>query len=134
MDNNDPRGYQVWHKQGKHYHHVAYVESNALGAIVMTTHGFMGYARWQDNPRVTAQSGAHRSTTIGDVLINRAGQSLEIAADDGLRLKPIAPIDQSRDAKAAGTNDAATAVPNPAPNSARRARFQKRDPAKGQER
>jgi hypothetical protein len=91
---NEPVGFQVWHKQGKQYEYVATVESNALGAILMTTHGFMGYERWQDNPGVSAVLGEHRSTDIGDVLIGRDGQSLEIAADDGLRLKPIAPIDR----------------------------------------
>ena len=50
--------------------------------------------RWQDNPAVTATPGEHRSTDIGDVLIGRDGQSLEISGDDGLRLKPIAAIDR----------------------------------------
>ncbi len=95
---DEPVGYAVWHKQGNQYKHVASVESNALGAILMTTHGFMGYARWQDNPRVTATPGEHRSTTIGDVLIH-AGQSLEISADNGLHLKPIAAIDQAQAAE-----------------------------------
>ena len=40
---NEPVGFQVWHRHGKQYEHVASVESNALGAIMMTTHGFMGY-------------------------------------------------------------------------------------------
>jgi hypothetical protein len=107
---DEPRGFQVWHKQGERYEHVATVESNALGAIMMTTRGFMGYARWQDNPAVTAMPGEHRSTTIGDVLIGRDGQSLEIAADGGLHLKPIAPIDQSpSDAK--GTRPGPEAPP-----------------------
>ncbi len=91
---DEPRGFQVWHKQGKHYEHVATVESNALGAIVMTTHGFMGYGRWPDNPAVSAMPGEHRSTTIGDVLIGPDGRSLQIAADDGLHLRPIAPVDR----------------------------------------
>lgn len=60
----------------------------------MTTHGFMGYERWPDNPGVSARPGEHRSTDIGDVLIGRDGRSLQIAADDGLHLKPIAPIDR----------------------------------------
>lgn len=91
---DEPHGFQVWHKQGRHYEHVATVESNALGAILMTSHGFMGYARWQDNPAVAAMPGDHRSTTIGDVLIGPDGRSLELSADDGLSLKPIAPVDR----------------------------------------
>ena len=91
---DEPVGFLVWHKQGRHYEYVASVESNALGAILMTTHGFMGHERWQDNPGVSATPGEHRSTDIGDVLIGPDGRSMEIAADDGLRLKPIAPIDR----------------------------------------
>jgi hypothetical protein len=91
---DEPIGFQVWHKQGQHYEYVASIESNALGAIMMTTHGFMGYQRWQDNPGVSPALGEHRSTDIGDVLIGRDGQTLEIAAEDGLRLKPIASIDR----------------------------------------
>jgi hypothetical protein len=90
--NDEPVGFQVWHKQGQRYAYVASVESNALGAIMMTTHGFLGYQRWPDNPAVSAAPGDHRSTDIGDVLIGRDGRSLEIAADDGLHLKPIAPV------------------------------------------
>jgi hypothetical protein len=41
-----------------------------------------------------AAPGEHRSTDIGDVLIGRDGQSLQIAADDGLHLKPIASVDR----------------------------------------
>lgn len=93
---NEPTGFQVWHKRDSQYHYVASVESNALGAMLMTTHGFMGHERWQDNPAVTATPGEHRSTTIGDVLIGPDGRSLEIAAEDGLRLKPIAPVDGDR--------------------------------------
>ena len=90
----EPVGFQVWHKLGQHYEHVASVQSNPLGAIMMTTHGFMGYKRWPENPAVSAVPGEHRSTDIGDVLIGPDGYSLEIAADDDLRLKPIAPIDR----------------------------------------
>jgi hypothetical protein len=86
---DEPVGYAVWHKHGDYYKHVASVESNALGAMLMTTHGFMGYERWQDNPGVTAMPGEHRSTTIGDVLVGRDRQPLEITAEEGLRLKPI---------------------------------------------
>jgi hypothetical protein len=110
---DEPVGIQIWHKQGKHYEHVATVESNALGAIVMTTHGFMGYPRWQDNPAVTAMPGDHRSTTIGDVLIGPDGRSLELSADDGLSLKPIAPVDQSpSDAKGTPEKPRGEADPN----------------------
>ncbi len=94
---DEPTGYQVWHKRGERHERVAFVESNALGAMLMTTHGFMGYARWQDHPRVTATPGEHRSTTIGDVLIGRDGQPLEIASKGGLHLKPFAAIDRVSD-------------------------------------
>jgi hypothetical protein len=79
---------------------------------MMTTHGFMGYDRWQDNPRVTAVPGGHRSNTTGDVLIH-AGQSLEIAADNGLHLKPTASIDK---APAAAERRSAAASQPASPN------------------
>jgi hypothetical protein len=91
---NEPIGFQVWHKQDNGYQYVASVGSNALGAIMMTTHGFMGYGRWQDNPGVSAAPGEHRSTDIGDVLIGRDGRSLKITGDDDLRLQPILPVDR----------------------------------------
>jgi hypothetical protein len=94
FSSDEPVGFQVWHKLRQRYEFVASVESNALGAIMMTTHGFMGYERWPDNPAASAAPGEHRSTDIGDVLIGRDGQSLEISADDGLRLKPIAHVDR----------------------------------------
>jgi hypothetical protein len=112
----EPVGFQVWHKQGTQYRHVATVNSTALGAMLMTTHGFMDYPRWQDNPAVMAMPGEHRSTTIGHVLIGQDGQSLEIAADDGLRLKPVASIAPK---PSAGTDPAHSA------------KFQKRDESKG---
>jgi hypothetical protein len=122
---DEPTGFQVWHKQGKEYRYVADVNSNALGAMLMTTHGFMDYPRWQDNPAVTATPGEHRSTTLGDVLIGRDGQALEIAADDGLRLKPIAPIGQRQEAKALTPST---------PDPARRAQYQQKDSAKALDR
>jgi hypothetical protein len=68
---DEPVGFQVWHKHGQHYEYVASVESNALGAMLMTTHGFMGHDRWQNKPRVASMPREHSSTTIGDVLIGR---------------------------------------------------------------
>ena len=127
----EPVGYQVWHKQGEHHQYVAYVESNALGAMLMTTNGFMGFERWQDNPRVKAVPGEHRSTTLGDILINREGNSHEIAGDRryGLLLKPVGPT------QAAGKDDVSAAVPKPSvPNSARRAQFQSKDKDRGLDR
>jgi hypothetical protein len=124
---DEPTGFQVWHRQGKEYRHVADVNSNALGAMLMTTHGFMDYPRWQDNPRVTAMPGEHRSTTLGDVLIGRDGQALEISGGrrEGLWLKPIAPI---------GQRQRAEALTPSTPDPARRAKFQRRYPDRGQDR
>ncbi|MGO9467720.1 MAG: hypothetical protein ACLQVF_26590 [Isosphaeraceae bacterium] len=97
---DEPTGFQVWHKRGEGYERVASVESNALGAILMTIHGFDGHARWQDNPRVTAMPGEHRSTTIGDVLIARDGQPWEISSQGSLHLEPFGAIDRvSADSK-----------------------------------
>jgi hypothetical protein len=89
---NEPVGYQVWHKQGGDYQYVAFVESNALGAMMTTTHGFLGVERWQNNPGVTAMDGEHRSTTIGDVLIDRSGRNWKITAYNGLSLTPVDPV------------------------------------------
>jgi hypothetical protein len=91
---DEPVGFQVWHKQGERYEHVATVDSNALGAVMLTMHGFMGHERWQDNPAVRAMPGGHRSTTIGDVLIGPDGRPLQLSADHGLSLKPIASVDR----------------------------------------
>ena len=126
---DEPTGYRVWHRQGDRYACVAHVESNALGAMMMTTHGFMGYERWQDNPAVTAMPGEHRSTTIGDVLVGRDGQPLEISTEGGLGLKPVAPglLETKGHSPAAASRI-------PLPDSADRAPYQQHDPARGPKR
>jgi hypothetical protein len=72
---DDPVGvYQVWHRAGKEFHHVADVTSNYMGAIVMTSVG-------REHPlarNVTWLVDQARPTTYGDKIVDPLGKAYEL--------------------------------------------------------
>ncbi len=71
------RKFQVWHKDGDGFTHVANVRTgNLLGALVFTLDPKGG--RWQDNPEVEAIVKDARNTTFGDRIVNPDGLAYSI--------------------------------------------------------
>jgi len=69
--------FQVWHKDGDGFTHVANVRTgNLLGALVFTLDPKGG--RWQDNPEVEAIVRDARNTTFGDRIVNPDGLAYSI--------------------------------------------------------
>ncbi len=69
--------FQVWHKDGDGFTHVANVRTgNLLGALVFTLDPKGG--RWQDNPEVEAIVKDARNTTFGDRIVNPDGLAYSI--------------------------------------------------------
>lgn len=71
------RQFQVWHKDGESFTHVANVRTgNLLGALVFTLSPKDGH--WQDNPEVEALVKNARATTFGDRIVNPDGLAYSI--------------------------------------------------------
>jgi hypothetical protein len=69
--------FQVWHKDGDRFTHVANVRTgNLLGAMVFTLNPKGGH--WQDNPEVEALVRDARNTTFGDRIVNPDGLAYSI--------------------------------------------------------
>jgi hypothetical protein len=76
--------YQVWHKEGEHYRHVADVAAADPQTVALKTqHGLLA-ARWQDGQGVTAMPGEQRSTEFGDIVLAPDGTEYKFA---GLKLE-----------------------------------------------
>ena len=72
--------YQVWHRAGEAYKHVADVVANdPQMAALKTQHGLLS-ARWQDAEGVTPLPGEHRSTELGDIILDPDGQEHKFSA------------------------------------------------------
>ena len=72
--------YQVWHKDGKTYKHVADVAAgDPQTAALRTMHGLLA-PRWQDAEGVAALPGEHRSTEFGDIILAPDGEEYKFAA------------------------------------------------------
>ncbi len=77
------RKFQVWHKEGDGFTHVANVRTgNLLGALVFTLDPKGG--RWQDNPEVEALVRDARGTTFGDRIVNPDGLAYSIHNFSGI--------------------------------------------------
>jgi hypothetical protein len=69
--------FQVWHKDGEGFTHVANVRTgNLLGALVFTLSPKEGH--WQDNAEVEALVRNSRSTTFGDRIVSPDGLAYSI--------------------------------------------------------
>jgi hypothetical protein len=69
--------FQVWHKDGEGFTHVANVRTgNLLGALFFTLSRKDGH--WQDNPEVEALASNVRDTTLGDRIVSPDGLAYSI--------------------------------------------------------
>lgn len=69
--------FQVWHKDGDNFTHVANVRTgNLIGALVFTLN--RKDAPWQDYPEVEALVKDARSTTFGDRIVDPDGLAYSI--------------------------------------------------------
>ena len=77
--------YSVWHNKqpnfsdlyrldfnGANFEHVAHVEANSLEEVFVKTNHHMHYD-WMHEEGVRAKSGSHRSTSVGDIIIDPEG-------------------------------------------------------------